>query len=68
MCLFRIYTAIITPFDRDANVDEKGLRKLVDFQIDSGITGLLVVMRMDSIIASAIRMGHGALLITRIEQ
>jgi 4-hydroxy-tetrahydrodipicolinate synthase len=38
-----IYTAIITPFDRDANVDEKRLRKLVDFQIDSGITGLLVV-------------------------
>lgn len=37
-----IYTAIITPFDSEANFDEKGLRKLIDFQIDAGITGLLV--------------------------
>jgi 4-hydroxy-tetrahydrodipicolinate synthase len=37
-----IYTALLTPFDSEANIDEKCLRGLVDFQIDAGITGLLV--------------------------
>ncbi len=36
------YTAIITPFDGDG-VDEDGLDRLVEFQIQSGITGVLAV-------------------------
>ena len=36
------YTALITPFQRDA-VDEEGLNRLIDFQIESGITGILAV-------------------------
>jgi 4-hydroxy-tetrahydrodipicolinate synthase len=38
-----IYTAIVTPFtDADA-FDEPVFRKLIDFQIDAGICGLLVI-------------------------
>lgn len=36
------YTAIITPFAGDA-VDYEGLNRLTDFQIESGITGILAV-------------------------
>jgi 4-hydroxy-tetrahydrodipicolinate synthase len=36
-----VYTALITPFTKDGAVDEKALRKLIDFQIDEGISGLL---------------------------
>ena len=36
------YTALITPFQRDA-VDKEGLNRLIDFQIESGITGILAV-------------------------
>ncbi|WP_319522679.1 4-hydroxy-tetrahydrodipicolinate synthase [uncultured Desulfosarcina sp.] len=36
------YTAIVTPFDGDA-VDESGLARLADFQIQNGITGILAV-------------------------
>ncbi|MCK7512479.1 MAG: dihydrodipicolinate synthase family protein [Desulfobacterales bacterium] len=36
------YTALITPFKGDA-VDWKGLDRLVDFQIQNGITGILAV-------------------------
>ena len=36
------YTAIVTPFDGDA-VDEEGLARLADFQIQNGITGILAV-------------------------
>ena len=36
------YTAIITPF-RDGAVDDEGLSKLVDFQIENGISGILAV-------------------------
>lgn len=36
------YTALITPFQRDA-VDEEGLNRLIDFQIENGITGILAV-------------------------
>jgi 4-hydroxy-tetrahydrodipicolinate synthase len=36
------YTAIITPFKNNA-VDYDGLEKLVDFQIQNGITGILAV-------------------------
>jgi 4-hydroxy-tetrahydrodipicolinate synthase len=38
------YTAIVTPFSGNAaEVDYKGLEKLVDFQIANGITGILAV-------------------------
>ncbi|MEA3437208.1 MAG: 4-hydroxy-tetrahydrodipicolinate synthase [Thermodesulfobacteriota bacterium] len=36
------YTALITPFKGDA-VDEEGLNRLIDFQIENGITGILAV-------------------------
>jgi 4-hydroxy-tetrahydrodipicolinate synthase len=36
------YTALITPFKRDA-VDEEGLNRLIDFQIENGINGILAV-------------------------
>jgi len=35
------YTALITPFRADREVDYEGLAKLVDFQYQEGITGLL---------------------------
>ncbi len=34
-------TAIITPFKNDGSVDEEGLRKLVDFQEENGVTTLV---------------------------
>jgi 4-hydroxy-tetrahydrodipicolinate synthase len=38
------YTAIVTPFSENvADVDYKGLEKLVEFQIENGITGVLAV-------------------------
>jgi 4-hydroxy-tetrahydrodipicolinate synthase len=38
------YTAIITPFKNNTlTVDETGLEKLVDFQIENGISGILAV-------------------------
>lgn len=36
------YTALVTPFG-GSTVDEAGLSRLVDFQIESGITGILAV-------------------------
>lgn len=36
------YTAIITPFSGDA-VDDEGLERLIAFQIENGITGILAV-------------------------
>lgn len=36
------YTALITPFRGDV-VDEEGLNRLIDFQIENGITGILAV-------------------------
>ena len=36
------YTALVTPFKDDA-VDYEGLDRLVDFQIENGITGILAV-------------------------
>jgi dihydrodipicolinate synthase len=38
-----IYTAIVTPFTKDDEFDEKAFRRVVDFQIESGIHGLLVI-------------------------
>lgn len=33
--------AIVTPFNRDGEVDEEGLRKLVEFQIENGTDGIV---------------------------
>lgn len=38
-----VFTALITPFAKDGKLDEQALRKLVDFQIDQGIDGLVPV-------------------------
>lgn len=37
-----IYTAIVTPFTEADEFDEPAFRRLIDFQIDAGIAGLLV--------------------------
>ena len=37
------FTALITPFKGDESIDEDALRKLVDTQIDAGISGLVPV-------------------------
>ncbi len=37
------FTALITPFDHDNTIDHAGLERLVAFQIESGITGILAV-------------------------
>ena len=37
------YTALITPVNRNRQVDYEGLKQLVDFQIKSGVKGLLAV-------------------------
>ena len=34
-------TALITPFKKDGSIDEEGLRRLVDFQEENGITTLV---------------------------
>jgi 4-hydroxy-tetrahydrodipicolinate synthase len=36
------YTAIVTPF-KEGRIDEDGFRKLIDFQIDNGIDGIVPV-------------------------
>jgi 4-hydroxy-tetrahydrodipicolinate synthase len=36
-----VFTALVTPFSTDGTVDETALRKLIDFQIKEGISGLL---------------------------
>ena len=38
-----IITALVTPFDVDGEVDEDGLRALIDRQIESGVNGIAVV-------------------------
>lgn len=38
-----IYTALVTPFTRDDAFDEATFRGLIDFQIEAGISGLLVI-------------------------
>ncbi len=35
------FTAVVTPFNPDGTLDEKSLRKLVDFQVDGGVEGLV---------------------------
>lgn len=40
--MFRgVYTALVTPFTDEGNVDEEALRSLVDFQIENGVSGLV---------------------------
>jgi 4-hydroxy-tetrahydrodipicolinate synthase len=38
-----VYTAIVTPFAADGSVDWKALRRLVDFQVEGGVAGLVPV-------------------------
>jgi 4-hydroxy-tetrahydrodipicolinate synthase len=37
------FTALVTPFHPDGSVDEAAFRRLVDFQFDNGITGIVPV-------------------------
>jgi 4-hydroxy-tetrahydrodipicolinate synthase len=40
--MFRgVFTAIVTPFREDENVDEETLRRLIDFNIEGGVTGIV---------------------------
>ena len=43
MKLEGVYTALVTPMTSDGGLDEKALRRLVDFQIDGGVQGLVPV-------------------------
>jgi 4-hydroxy-tetrahydrodipicolinate synthase len=43
MSLNGVYTALITPFQPDHSIDWSGLDRLIDFQIDSGVTGILLL-------------------------
>ncbi len=38
-----IYCAIVTPLTADDKFDERAFRRIIDFQIDAGIAGLLVI-------------------------
>lgn len=42
MKLYGAYVALITPFKKDFSVDYEKLEKLVDFQIENGISGIVV--------------------------
>lgn len=37
------FTALVTPFTADNRVDEAAFRKLIDFQFDNGVTGIVPV-------------------------
>jgi 4-hydroxy-tetrahydrodipicolinate synthase len=40
--IFRgVYTAIITPFTNDGNVDYESLKKIIEFQIEKGVAGIV---------------------------
>jgi 4-hydroxy-tetrahydrodipicolinate synthase len=43
MKLEGVYTALVTPMAADGAVDEKALRRLVDMQVEAGISGLVPV-------------------------
>ncbi len=43
MKLEGVYTALVTPMTADGKVDEKALRRLVDFQVEGGVHGLVPV-------------------------
>lgn len=36
-----VFTAIVTPFNKDKSINEDDLRKLVDFNIENGVSGIL---------------------------
>ncbi|MFH2027545.1 MAG: 4-hydroxy-tetrahydrodipicolinate synthase [Nanoarchaeota archaeon] len=36
-----VFTAIVTPFKEDGSVDEECLKKLIDFNIENGISGIV---------------------------
>jgi 4-hydroxy-tetrahydrodipicolinate synthase len=36
-----VYTAIITPFKEDESIDEEVFKKLIDFNIDNGVSGIV---------------------------
>jgi 4-hydroxy-tetrahydrodipicolinate synthase len=36
-----VYTALITPFTKGGDVDEDALRRIIEFQISSGVSGLV---------------------------
>jgi 4-hydroxy-tetrahydrodipicolinate synthase len=36
-----VFTAIITPFKEDGSVDEECLKKLIDFNIENGVSGIV---------------------------
>lgn len=38
-----LFTAIVTPFDRKGNLDEEGLKRNIDFQIENGVNGVVPV-------------------------
>lgn len=38
-----VYTAIITPFDKEGKLDELGLRKNIQFQIKNGVDGIVAL-------------------------
>ena len=37
------YTALVTPMDENQQVDYQGLRRLVEFQVEEGVSGILAV-------------------------
>ncbi len=37
------FTALVTPFRSSGDIDSEGLERLIDFQINNGITGILAV-------------------------
>jgi 4-hydroxy-tetrahydrodipicolinate synthase len=43
MKLEGVYTALVTPMADDGALDEKALRRLVDFQVEAGVAGLVPV-------------------------
>ena len=38
-----VYSAMITPFDKNENIDEQGVETLINWTIDKGITGVFTV-------------------------
>ncbi len=38
-----LFTAIVTPFDRKGNLDEEGMKRNIDFQIENGVNGIVPV-------------------------
>lgn len=36
-----VYTAIVTPFKKDESVDYEALKKIIEFQIESGVDGIV---------------------------